>query len=98
VLLRFASHSPSKRRLCLKASGRPLEVFSDTYSVEFRDGILYYLAADSSKKNQPVKIAPSAQQQHEYMAAFRRWAEIHKSAQKTTSLSHGDHLSQTLSS
>jgi len=40
------------------------------YSVEFRDGILYYSAADGPKKSPPVKITPSAQQWQEFRRAL----------------------------
>ncbi len=41
-----------------------------TYNVEFRDGLLYYLAAEGLKKNQPVKITPSVQQWREFRRAL----------------------------
>lgn len=41
-----------------------------TYSVDLRDGILYYSAADGRKTNQASKIIPSTQQWREFRRAL----------------------------
>lgn len=41
-----------------------------SYSVELRDGSLYYSAADGARKTQPIRITPSAQQWREFRRAL----------------------------
>ena len=41
-----------------------------SYSVELRDGSLYYSAADGPTKTQPIRITPSAQQWQEFRRAL----------------------------